>query len=171
MRKYLSAFVCGFGAGVMQVVPLAKSFTCCIIVPLAVFFALLLERKANNVPLYQKTDTKKGVIIGILTGIYAALFGSIFEILITLITKNNDIIVAFPEIQKFLNSLPLTEDIKNQVITLFNTIIDEIKENGFSLLYSFSIIINNFIVNTIFGLIGGLIGVQIINSRISKSEK
>lgn len=155
----------------MQVVPLAKSFTCCLIIPFAVFFAIILDRKANKIPDNELTETKKGVTIGILTGIFAALFGSFFEIFITLITKNNDLIAAFPQMQEMINSFPLSEEVKKDVIDLFQFIIDDIKNHGFSLLYTFSVIANNFIVNTIFGLFGGLIGVQIINSRISKINK
>ncbi|MFC2135424.1 hypothetical protein ACFLTH_12495 [Bacteroidota bacterium] len=171
MKKHLAAIVCGFGAGVMQVVPVAKSFTCCLIIPFAVFIAIILDRKANNIPDNELTETKKGVTVGIFTGLFAAFFGSFFEIFITFITKNNDIIAAFPQLQDMINSFPFDENMKKDVIDLFQFIIDDIKNHGFSLLYASSVIVNNFIVNTIFGLLGGLISVQIINSRISKMNK
>lgn len=168
MKKYLSALVVGFGAGVLQVVPVAKSFACCIIIPLASYFALLLDQKANN-----STDklmpVSKAVIIGLLTGIYAALFGSFFDVLITFITKNNDIIAVFPEFQKMISSFPVTEDIKNEVMKLYSSVIDQIKATGFSPIYTLSILFNNLIINSIFGLVGGIVGVQVVNARIKKS--
>lgn len=169
MKKYLSAFVVGFGAGVLQVVPVAKSFACCIIIPLAAYFALMLDQKANknfNVIM----PVSKAVVIGLLTGIYAAVFGSFFDVLITFITKNNDIIAVFPEFQKMINNFPITDGLKNEVLNLYSSVITQIKDTGFSTLYALSILFNNLIINSIFGLIGGVVGVQIINSRIKRSN-
>lgn len=165
IKKYLSAFVAGFGAGVLQVVPVAKSFSCCLIIPAAVFIALLLDRRANRIT--EKTTTRRAITIGVLTGLYAALFGSFFDIFITLVTKNNDIIAAFPELQKMILSFPVSEAIKTEVLKLFESVRSEILNSGFSPLYTFSVLVNNFIIDTIFGLIGGLIGVQIVNARFS----
>lgn len=166
MKKYISSFVCGFGAGVLQVVPLVKSFSCCLIIPAASFIAIVLDRKANKST--SKTTMKHALMIGLMTGIYAALFGSLFDILITFITRNNDVVAMFPELQKMINNFPLSEEIRNEVINLFQIVRNDIIEHGFSILYTFSVIINNFLVDTIFGIIGGLIGAQIINSKISE---
>ena len=171
MKKHLPAIVCGFGAGVMQIVPIAKSLSCCIIIPVAVVLAIALDRKANNIPNDERTETSKAAIIGVLTGIFAAIFGSFLDIFITLITKNNDIIAAFPEIQNMLGNFPISETIRNEVIDMFQGIITQIQQTGFSAIYALSITINNLIVNTIFGLLGGLVGVQIINSKIPKERK
>ena len=169
MKKYLSAFVVGFGAGVMQVVPVAKSFACCIIIPLAAYFALMLDQKANK-SINTIMPVSRAVIIGLLTGVYAAFFGSFFDVFITFITKNNDIIAVFPEFQKMLTNFPITEELRNEILNLYSSVIDQIKNTGFSFLYSLSILINNLIINAIFGLIGGVVGVQIINSRTKRSN-
>ena len=170
MKKYLSAFVCGFGAGVLQVVPVAKSFSCCLIIPAAAILALLLDQRAQGST--GKISFQKGLVMGLLTGIYAALFGSFFDIFITLVTKNNDIVAGFPEIQKMTNSFPLfAQEAKTQVINMFSSMRDDILNHGFSLIYSSIITISNLVVNSIFGTIGGLIGVQIINSRIDSSSE
>ena len=171
MKKYLSALVCGFGAGVLQVVPIAKSFSCCLIIPAAVVVALILDRKASNQPLNLIIPIKKALLIGVFTGLYAALFGSVFDLLITFITKNNDLIAALPQIQKMIGDLPFDQVLRKELSDLFNLIAGEIKSSGFSVIYAISIIFNNLIMNTIFGLIGGLIGVQFINSKISNAEK
>ncbi|MFC2083989.1 hypothetical protein ACFLS9_02945 [Bacteroidota bacterium] len=166
-KKYLAAFVCGFGAGVLQVVPFAKSFSCCLIIPAAAYIALILERKAFNIS--GKMEIKYGIILGLLTGLYAAVFGTFFDVLITFITKNNDIIATFPELQKMINEFPISENLKEEVIDMLSIVLEEIQESGFSLLYTLSILVNNLIIDSVFGLIGGLIGVQIINSRLSKT--
>jgi len=167
LKKYLSAFVVGFGAGVLQVVPVAKSFACCIIIPMAAYFALMLDQKANKT-VNQIMPVSRAAVIGLLVGIYSAIFGSFFDVFITFITKNNDIIAVFPEFQRMLDGFPITQALKDEVLNLYSTVIDQIKASGFSLLYALSIFFNNMIINSIFGLIGGVIGVQIINSRTKK---
>jgi hypothetical protein len=163
MKKYLSPFICGFGAGVLQIVPVAKSFSCCFIIPLAAFISLVLEQRANNN--FGKIEMRKALLFGALTGLYAAVFGSFLDVFITLITKNNDVIALFPELQKMVSSFPVNSDIQKEVLRLFEGVRNDILTNGFSPLYTLSVIINNFVVNTIFGLVGGLVGAQIINRR------
>lgn len=165
MKKYLSSLVCGFGAGVLQIVPLLRSFSCCFILPVAAFLSLLLNQRATKSS--AKITTKEALLFGVMTGIYAALFGSSLEILITFITKHNDIISTFPELQRMVDNFPVSQEIKSEVLNLFQKVRQDIIANGFSVLYTFSVLVNNFVVNTIFGAVGGLIGAQIINSRMN----
>ena len=165
MKKYISALVCGFGAGVLQIVPFLRSFSCCFIIPLAAFTSLMLDQRATKSR--EKISAKKALMFGIVTGLYAALFGSSFELFITLVTKHNDIISTFPELQRMIEGFPVTPEIKTEVLNLFQNVREEILTKGFSLLYTFSVLMNNFIVNTIFGAVGGLVGAQIINNRIN----
>jgi hypothetical protein len=168
LKKYLSAFVCGFGAGVLQIVPVAKSFSCCLIIPAAAFLALVLEQKSTNN--FTRILPGKAILIGLVTGLYAAIFGSFFDILITFITKNNDIVATFPEFQKMIADFPLelTQEMKDEILKLMTTVRDQITETGFSLLYSISVIFSNLFIDTIFGIIGGLVGAQILNNRNQK---
>ena len=163
MKKYLATLVCGFGAGVLQIVPMVKSVSCCLILPLAVFFALILDQRAAKSN--SKIPMRKALLFGLFTGLFAALFGSMFEILITFLTKHNDIIASFPQLQKMIEGFPLSQDIKRDVLNLFQSMREDIIHSGFSPLYSLSIIFNNFIVNSIFGIAGGLVAGQLINSR------
>ena len=165
MKKYLSSLVCGFGAGVLQIVPFLRSFSCCLILPFAAFLSLMLNQRATNS--HEKITTKKAVLFGIVTGLYAALFGTFFEIFITLVTKNNDIISTFPELQRMVENFPVSPEMRNEVLNLFQNVRTEILTTGFSALYTFSVLVNNFVVNTIFGAVGGLIGAQIINNRMN----
>lgn len=165
MKKYFPALVAGFGAGVLHIVPLTKGLTCCLVVPIAAVIAIMLEQKANgNLKII---ELKRGVILGLLTGVFAALFGSFFDIMITFITKNNDIILAFNEMNDILDTFPVPENVREEVINLMGSVVEAIKETGFSSIYAISIIFNNLIVDSIFGLIGGLAGTKILNSRNS----
>ncbi len=168
MKKYLAALICGFGAGVLQIVPFVKSFSCCMILPLAAFISLLLDQRATRN--FGKIPMKKALLFGLFTGLFAALFGSVFELLITFITKNNDVIASFTDLQRIVQNLPLSEEIKKEVMNIFQSVREDILKNGFSILYTFSVILNNLIVNSIFGSVGGLVGAQIINSRLSNQS-
>ena len=90
---------------------------------------------------------------------------------ITFITKNNDIIAVFPEFQKMLQNFPITDELRNEILNLYSSVISQIKDTGFSSLYALSILFNNLIINSIFGLIGGVVGVQVINARIKRSKQ
>lgn len=112
----------------------------------------------------------KALLFGLYTGLVAAFFGTIFEIMITFITRQNDIIIAFPEMQRMVEGFPLSPEIKNEVMSIFQTVRKELMDTGFSWIYTISILFNNFFINSVFGIIGGLIGAQIINSKNKSSE-
>ncbi|MCB0743385.1 MAG: hypothetical protein KDC52_11550 [Ignavibacteriae bacterium] len=165
MKKYLPALVAGFAAGVLHIVPIAKAFTCCLVVPGAAFIAITLAAKSEKI--IGEFDLKRGAILGVLTGVFAALFGSFFDIFITFVTKNNDLLNSFNQLSTMLEAFPVPQEVKQEVISLIQNVADSIKTNGFSLLYSLSVILNNLIVDIIFGLIGGLVGTKIFNSKNS----
>ena len=64
--------------------------------------------------------------------------------------------------------IQLSQELKNDVINLMATIRDQITETGFSPLYTLSVLFSNLFIDTIFGIIGGLVGAQIINNRNQK---
>ena len=163
MKKYFPVLVTGFAAGVLHIVPYVKGLTCCLVVPVAAYFAIVLYQKSNNN--FGQIDLKKGATLGLLTGIVAALFGSFFDIIITFITKNNDILNSFNELTQTMEMLPLPQETKDEVLNLLQSVATSIRETGFSFIYSISIFVNNFVVNSVFGLIGGLVGTKILNSK------
>ena len=165
-NKYLPSLVTGFGAGVLSVVPLLKSFACCLIVPAAAYFSIVLYQRSKN--LDEMIPTSKAVFLGIFTGIFAALFATTFEVMITLFTKHNDLIEAFGNMQNMINSFPIDDSTKQQVLDLIGNVAEDIKQTGFSFIYTITILFNNLIVNTIFGLVGGIIGLQVINSKYKR---
>ncbi|MCF6270101.1 MAG: hypothetical protein L3J41_10335 [Melioribacteraceae bacterium] len=165
-KKYISPLVVGLGAGVLTIVPVIKSLGCCLLIPVAAFIALMLEQKANND--FSKLAIKKGVIFGLITGLTAAIFGTTFDFIITLITHTNDLVVSFPQMVETINSFPIKEATRDEVISLLSDVVESIKSYGFSPLYTLSFLFNNLFTNSIFGMLGGIIGVQILNTRNAK---
>ncbi len=161
-KVYLPPLVAGFGAAVLTTVPGVREFGCCLIVPLAVFTALLLYRKTLN----QDTNVtvKTSLLIGFLTGLFAALFSTFFDVIITLFTRSNDFVETLPQTRQVLESFKLGEAAK-QTIDLMEGMAKQITSTGFSLLYTLFILISNLIVDSIFGLLGGIIGRMIVNRR------
>jgi len=167
-NKYISPIIVGFVAGVLLVVPVIKSLGCCLLIPIAAFFSLALDQKANSD--FSKLEIKKGVIFGLITGLIAAFFGTFFDFLITLITHKNDLVLTFPKLVDAINQFPIDSITKEEIIELLANVVENISTNGFSLVYSFSLLANNVIINSIFGILGGIIGIQILNSRNKKFE-
>lgn len=170
MKKYIATFVAGFLAAAIQVLPAGKALGCCLILPVASFAALMLDQKATGN--YDKIMPSKALIFGLLTGVISAVFLTFFELLITFVTHYNDYIAMLEtnSLDQSLSMLDLNPELKEEVARLFYEMGDDIKQNGFSLLYTFSIFTQNFIIDPLFGLIGGLIGAQILNYKNSHRE-
>ena len=169
MKRYLlPALVAGFGAGVLSIVPVVNSFTCCLFVPLAAYFALFLDlRAAGN--FREPIEVEHAILIGVFTGLFAALFSTLFDVTITMITRSNPIIDEFIGMQNLINSIPfISLEDKKISINLIAGMINDLETTGFSFLYTTSKLFTNLIVYTIFGLAGGLIGRQLINKRIDR---
>ena len=163
-KTYLPSLVAGFGAAVLSTVPGVREFGCCLIVPLAVLTAMLLYKKTLSEDNIISVNT--GLLIGFLTGLFAALFSTFFDILITLFTRTNDFVETLPQTKEVLESFNFGEAAK-QTLQLMNEMANQITSTGFSLLYVIFILISNLIVDSIFGLLGGLLGRIIVNRRTS----
>jgi hypothetical protein len=161
-KKYLSALVCGFGAAVLTTIPGIESVACCLLVPVAAGFSIGLYKKSH--PDILKIQTGTGVLLGLLTGVFAALFASAFEVILTFITKTNDLIVAMPQTEKLIRDMNLGQAAEESLKVL-RQMANEIQSKGFSLLYSVMITLANLITYTIFGMLGGVLGTAIINRR------
>lgn len=161
-KTYLSSLVTGFGAAVLTTVPGVREFGCCLIVPIAVLTALLLYKKSLNEDTIITVNT--GLLIGFLTGLFAALFSTFFDVIITLFTRTNDFVATLPQTTEVLESFKFGEAAK-QTIDLMNGMAQQITSTGFSLLYTMFILISNLIVDSVFGLLGGLLGRIILNRR------
>ncbi len=167
MKKFLPAFICGFVAGVLNIVPVVKSFSCCLIIPAAAVFSLILHQRAeNNFSIIKAGDA---AIFGLLTGIFAAIFGSVLDILVIFITRTNEIATSLTEVEKMIADLPASP-IWKEVMDIMYRISDDINKYGFSFIYFISVLVSSFIVNSIFGIAGGLIGMQLLNNRNKNKE-
>ena len=161
-KFYLPSLVAGFGAAVLSTVPGVKEFSCCIIVPLAVFTALLLYRKTLNEN--KNLTVKTSLLIGLFTGLFAALFSTFFEIIVTLFTHSNDFVKTLPQTVQLLDEFKLGEAAK-QTVNLMHSMADQITSTGFSLLYTVFVLFSNLIVDAVFGLLGGILGRVIVNRK------
>jgi hypothetical protein len=163
MNKFLlPALVCGFSTAVLTTIPGLESIACCLLIPVAAFIAVRLYKRSN--PELTKLKTGNGVLLGLFTGIVAALFASVFEILLTYITKTNDLVMGFPQAEQVIRDLNLGDE-ANESIQLLKRMVEEIRLKGFSLLYSVIITFTNLLTYSIFGMLGGVIGTAVINKR------
>jgi len=161
-KKYLSALVCGFGAAVLTTIPGIQSVACCLLVPIASTISIFLYKKSQ--PDLLKIRTGTGILLGIVTAVFAALFASGFEIIITYLTKTSDLVVSMPQAEKVVKDMNLGPAAEESMKVL-KQMVSEIQSKGFSFLYAFLITTTNLITYSIFGMLGGLIGTAIINKR------
>lgn len=162
MKKIFPMLIAGFAAAVLSIVPILKGFSCCLLIPLASILSLFLDIKVNQN--LDKIRISKAIWFGFLTGFFATIFYVSFDLIITFITKTNDLIESLPQSEIIINQMNLGEFAK-EPMKLMRSIAEEIKTEGFSLLYAFLIFFSNFITNSIFGIIGGLVGMGIFNKK------
>jgi len=161
-KKYLPALVSGFGAAVLTTIPGAESFACCLLVPIASGVSITLYKKSQ--PGILKIETGTGLMLGFLTALFAAIFASSFEILITYLTRTSDLSVSMPQAEQLIREMNLGTAAEES-IEILKQMITDIQTTGFSFLYSVLITLTNLISYTIFGLLGGLVATAIINKR------
>ncbi len=163
--KYLPPLVCGFAAAVLLIVPGIKNIGFCLVVPAASVVCLFLNKKINK----QNSEilTRDAFFFGIFTGVFSALFLTGFDIMLTSISKTNDLVETLPFTRSMLNDMNLGP-IMNNAIVMMEQMVNDIQTKGFSLLYSFMMLISNLIINTIFGMIGGLAGMSYLNKKLNQ---
>jgi len=166
-KKYLPTLVCGFGAAVLSTVPGIKNFSCCLIVPAAAAISILLDKKINNSN--EKVLLGKTLGFGFLTGLFATLFITTFEMLITYFTRTNDLINDLPQIELTMRQWNLGPMV-DESLKLIKSVAKEIQKNGFSFIYLLMILASGLITNSIFGMIGGALGMSLAN-RKSREDK
>jgi hypothetical protein len=166
-KKYLPTLVCGFGAAVLSTVPGIKNFSCCLIVPAAAAISILLDKKINNTN--EKVLLGKTLGFGFLTGLFATIFITTFEMLVTYFTKSNDFIQSLPETEIIMRQWDLGPMI-DESLKLIKSVAKEIQKNGFSFFYLLMIFTSNFMINSIFGMIGGALGMSLANRKAREED-
>ncbi|MBK7497678.1 MAG: hypothetical protein IPI19_00885 [Ignavibacteriales bacterium] len=170
LKKYLPTLVCGFGAAVLSTVPGIKNFSCCLIVPAAAAISILLDKKIKSSN--EKVLVGKSLGFGFLTGLFATLFITTFEMLLTYFTKSNDFIQSLPQTEIVMRQWDLGSffgPMVDESLKLSKSVSKDIQKNGFSIIYLLMILSSNFIINSIFGMIGGAFGMSFAN-RKSREE-
>ncbi len=162
MKKYLAPLVAGFSIGVIENVPVLGNMACCILLPLASYYALVLDQKANKN--YDYIPYSKGLLFGFLTGVFATAFGSLIDLLLTYVFKSNNFTVVANEFVKSLQDFPLDAQLKKQMTDTLLKAKDDIATYGFSFFYAVIFTLDQLFINSIFGSIGGLVGTKLINS-------
>ncbi|HMN48286.1 MAG TPA: DUF4199 family protein [Ignavibacteriaceae bacterium] len=165
LKKYLPTLLAGFAAAVLATVPGIKNFSCCLLVPGAAVFAVLLDKKITNSS--EKVSIGKGLGFGFLTGVVATIFITLFEMLLTYFARTNDFIQSLPQseiVMRQWNLGPLLDD----SLKLLKGIAKEIEKTGFSFLYLILIFFSNFLINSLFGMIGGLLGMNLANRKLKE---
>ncbi len=165
LKKYLPTLVLGFAASVLATVPGIKNFSCCLLVPGAAVFAILLDKKITHSN--ERVTIGKGLGFGFLTGLYATIFITIFEMLLTYFARTNDFIQNLPQSELIMqqwNLGPMVED----SLKLMKGMAKEIEKTGFSFLYLILIFFSNFFINSIFGMIGGALGMNLANRKLNQ---
>ncbi len=161
-NKYLPPLVCGFGAAVLTIVPGIKSFSCCMIVPLAGVLSIYLDHKINKTSL--PVGIKSAIWFGFITGIFATLFATSLDVLLTYLAHTNDFVQALPQTEAVVRHYKLNAML-DQTMSMLKQMSNDITINGFSAFYTAGILFSNFIINTIFGILGGILGMTFINKR------
>lgn len=162
MKKYLPTFITGFAASVLSIVPGIKGFSFCLIVPGAVILALILDQKVSKSS--ERIRINKAIMFGFMTGLFATIFITVLDVLITFITKTNDFVEALPQSEALIREFkfgPMAEE----SLKIMKHMAKEIQRTGFSPLYLFILFTSNFFTNIIFGIIGGLVGMGLLNKR------
>ena len=159
-NKYLPSIVTGFGAAVLSIIPGIKNFNCCLIIPAAAFLSVYLYQRStgNDFPI----KLNKALSYGVITGLIAALFSSSFEVLITYITHSNDLVVGLEQTEEMMQDLNLGKLIEASM-EIMRTMVAEIIATGFSAIYTVMITISNLFIFSIFGMLGGLLGMAVLN--------
>jgi hypothetical protein len=167
LKKYVPTLVCGFGAAVLSTVPGIKNFSCCLIVPTAAAISILLDKKINSSN--EKVLVGKSLGFGFLTGLFATLFITTFEMLLTYFTKSNDFIQSLPQTEIVMRQWDLGPMI-DESLKLIKSVSKDILKNGFSIIYLLMILSSNFIINSIFGMIGGALGMSLANRKAREED-
>jgi hypothetical protein len=166
-RKLLPPLAAGFAASVLSTVPGLKNASCCLIIPLASVFALFLYSKMNNIT--DKFRTGEAVYFGFMTGIFGALFTTLFEIIITYVTRSNEFVEILPQTEAALRELNLGAMLDTS-LGLLRQMAKEIRATGFSAIYTIGMLFSNLLMYSIFGILGGLLGTVLINRKTGSRQ-
>ncbi|MDP4115620.1 MAG: hypothetical protein Q8903_05770 [Bacteroidota bacterium] len=169
-KKYFPAVVSGFVAAVVTVIPIFKSCGCCVIIPAASVLALwfLLKINKNQFTLEELLSVKTCLLMGLYTGIAAAIFSTAFDTVMTYFTRTNDFIEALPLTEQYIKDNKLEVMLK-EPLDLLKYLADQIRRYGFSAAYLFMSLCGNLVIFAVTGMVGGLIGKWFISNKLKRN--
>ena len=162
IKKYLPSIVTGFGAAVLSTIPGIKSLSCCLLVPAAAYLSLHLYNKSTGDR--SAIQLNKALSYGLITGLVAATFITLFELLITYLTHSNDLVSNLQQTEEIVSDFNIGP-LMDESIKLMKKMATDIEATGFSALYAVMITISNFFILSIFGMLGGLLGMSVLNKK------
>lgn len=167
-HQFFPAVVTSFAAAVLSIVPFLQSFSCCLMVPAAAWIALAIDQRLTKYEI--RITAGKAFAFGAITGVLTACFITGFDLFFTYLSRSNELIASLPQLEKTMSEMNLL-DLARPSLDLLYRMRDEIAYNGFSWLYSFYIFLSQLVTNTIFAIIGALIGMAALNSQYHKKTK
>jgi len=158
-KRFLPALVCGFGVAVISIIPIIQAMSCCLFTPLAGGLGVYLVFKQSHLDEGFRLKSSEAMIMGLLIGLISGVFDAVFQSVIIAVSKTNPVDDAIFIIKEYVK----ITDIPDIILDMAK----EIEEKRFSLMLTISIFLTNFIVNTIFAAIGGLIGISMIKRKFN----
>lgn len=149
---YLSMINCACCAGIM-------------LGGLAAVYFYLRSLPPDSAPL----ESKHGLLLGAFAGIFGAIFETIITVFIIAFLSKGYFDQIYFEIEKSIGDMESqgkeVPAIINQIQDALTALIQEIGETGFSLALTILMLVFNTMKNVLFGLIGGLIGVEVLQKK------
>lgn len=114
-------------------------------------------------------QSKHGLILGAFAGIFGAIFETLITVLIFKFLSSGYIDQIYIEIEKNISDMESQGQEVPQIITEIQNALaylsQEIGEKGFSLVLTILMLVFYTMKDVLFGLIGGLIGVAVLQKR------
>jgi hypothetical protein len=89
--------------------------------------------------------------------------------LVTYFTRSNDFIQSLPQTELLMRQWNLGP-LVDESLKLIKSVSKEIQKSGFSFLYLLMILSSNFMINSIFGMIGGALGMSLANRKSREDD-
>jgi hypothetical protein len=155
----LGAFVMIF-ISVMPIISLMNLFCCAGIVIGGLAGVFYLDNKSRSMD--YMIGFKDAGIIGALSGVVAAIIVSIITLAITIITKENPIDAGIKTFEELGVQLPA------EVLNQLQSFSEEYSKYGFSLSIALLNLLSNLVIYPLFGFLGGILAMSIINKKRQK---
>lgn len=147
---------------IMPVLNLINVF-CCAGILLGGFTGVYIYKK-QLIKSGSTLNAKDGGMIGLLSGFLSAIIVSVFGVMISLFSQSNPVL-------EFLNTLQDAGiTIPDEMNVHLESISNDFNQKGYSLTFILISFISNIIIFPLFGSIGALIGVSVLNKNTSRQN-